>query len=583
MPVWGENFIQESLIYLIPSLIADSNFSQIKNNDCQFTILTKKNDRKFFLKNTEFKKLKTITKVKFIYIDEIIRNKPSGTMIHYAFEKAILLEARPHIEVNFIFLTSDTIHASENLKYLFSLAKKGVRCVVGANLRISSESGIKSFIQDKTLKNGFLKFKSGDLVDLACNYLHPFTLSGFWNDSEKINLSVNKFYWEVPNYGLISRNYLLHPIMVRPEVQIQGINSFIDYGLIPLAIKNKNNIHIITNSNNYCWIEVESYTHNMQFTPRKKYDPFYVAQFLQYWVTEEHVNFSKKSINYYFSKNKEEDLSLIWKKLEAEADSTIKLVNTYFDRHFYSGLDHPYWRKARNFAGLDQQFTKKGYTFLVYLKQSRAFFTKFFEKYCFLGLLSTLYLNKIPSDLKQPILLIGNLGETTFQSVVQRFTKGSIVTLETWPWSFTNPLHVTRQGHWSAPQSTKFKSCICISNILSGASIDSFNRFILTSEVNVIYLLTISPLDKFLDKDLKNLYTVSKYTNLRFKYSLIFSSYIKFHSIKINRLRYLYPLFFLLSPILIFTYFSLMLFLMGLDLIINNGQGLYEIKKNVTT
>jgi hypothetical protein len=569
---------------LIPSLLADSNFSQIKNNDCQFTIVTREEDKKLFLKNKEFKKLKTITKVKFIYIDEIIKIQESGIVIHHAFEKAVLLEARPHMEVNFIFLTSDTIHASENLKYLFSLAKKGIRCVVGANLRISLESGIKNFVQDKILKNGFLKFKSGDLVDLAFSYLHPFTLSGFWNDSEKINISVNKFYWEVPNYGVISRNYLLQPIMLRPEVKIQSINGFLDYGLIPLAIKNKDNIHIITNSNNYCWIEVEKFLHNIDVVSRKKYDPLYVAQFLQYWVTAEHVNFSKKSINYYFSNNKEGDVSAIWKKHEVEVDSTIKLVNSYFDRPFYSGLDHPYWRKAKFFSSFDPTVSKKSVTIFAFLKKSRTLLAELPAKFCFISWVIILYLKKkMPRDLKRQVLLIGNLDDSVFQFISKIFCNDSVVTLETWPWSFMNPLHVSKQGHWSAPIGPEFRSCIAVTNTLTDSSVDSLNRFILDSKVEVMYLLTMSPVNSILTKELRNFYTTSKFINFRFKYSLLFSSYIKFHSTKIIRLRYLYLFFVLLYPFLIFGYFFFMIILIGIDLIINKGQVLYEIKKKVIT
>ena len=189
----------------------------------------------------------------------------------------------------------------------------------------------------------------------------------------------------------------------------------------------------------------------------------------------------------------------------------------------------------------------------------------------------------MPRDLKRQVLLIGNLDDSVFQFISKIFCNDSVVTLETWPWSFMNPLHVSKQGHWSAPIGPEFRSCIAVTDALTDSSADSLNRFMLDSKVEVMYLLTMSPVNNILTKEFRNFYTTSKFINFRFKYSLLFSSYIKFHSTKIIRLRYLYLFFVLLYPFLIFGYFFFMIFLIGIDLIINNGQVLYEIKKKLIT
>jgi hypothetical protein len=579
LPVWGENYIEESLIYLIPSLLADSNFSQIKKNDCQFTILTREEDKKLFLKNREFKTLKTITRVKFIYIDEFIHKEAPGTLIHHAYEKAILFEKRPHIYVNFIFLNSDTIHASENLKYLFSLVRKGKRCIVGANLRISAESGIKKNLQQEIVKKGFLKYKASELVDIAIDYMHPFTLSAFWKDSDRINISANKFYWSVKNYGIISRNYLLHPILVRPERQIQSLNGFIDYALIPLAIKNKNNIHTINDSNKYCWIEVESFTHDMAILTEKKYDPYYAAQFLQYWVTQEHVEFSKKSINYYTSKYKEEDKSPDWELEERDADSSIKLLNSYFDRHFYSGIDHPYWRKAKYiFSGklIGRQNTTN---LKLTLRRARLFLSNFIENYCFVNLVLMRGMKNIEQNILTPTLLVGNLTDNVFLFIISKFQNKSIVTLETWPWTYQNALHVSKLGGWSAPYNVNFKSCIFLCKNLSDVFKTSLLSFIKRSNVDTIYFLASSRDVTFFSETLSDKYIISKNRNFRFKYSLFFSNFMKFYSKKINLSRYSFLFFVLISPFFIFFYFFVFFLFYAVDFLLNDGQILFKINK----
>ena len=72
---WGTKYIKECFKYSISSLLSQNNLFALKLYNVSFTFCIKKSDLNYFKKNYRYKILEKYFKIKFIYIDNLLREK----------------------------------------------------------------------------------------------------------------------------------------------------------------------------------------------------------------------------------------------------------------------------------------------------------------------------------------------------------------------------------------------------------------------------------------------------------------------------------------------------------------------------
>lgn len=341
-PVWGKGYSARFLQFVVPSMLSPGNLPEMEGCDVSFTILTRAEDIEAMHASPAMERVRRFAKVNYEVIDDILDEQPQALRLHLIYQRGLAKEARDHQQVNFVILNSDVLFADGDLRYLRGCAEAGRRCVLEAVFRANQETLLPELAK-KVGEGGQLNLSSRELVDLGLRHLHPATATAIWNRTVQANRLANRLYWKVGDEGLLSRNYLLHPLMFRPKRRIEQFEGFIDYAYVPLAFPDSDDHFIITDSDDFFRLEFSPPDYEVYDLAPGPFSPSFAASCLEGWTTEDHRGFAATTIRYH-----SRDCSDVWDAVERQADETIRSIATKFRRAPMPALAHPYWENNRS-------------------------------------------------------------------------------------------------------------------------------------------------------------------------------------------------------------------------------------------
>ena len=374
-PVWGSTYVDNFLEFVVPTLLAKNNLTAFEKIDAIFSIFTLNADRKKFEESPSFSKLAAVVKINFFEMDSILAIESNSIALHLSYQLGIDREEREYTEVNFVFLNADVLFSNSAIDVLIKYADENKRCVLESVFRACEETllpEIRGFIGF----NGEISLTNRDLVRIGLAHLHPGNRTSMWDRSGVANRLVNKFYWDVPGEGMLSKNFLLHPLMIRLSERLKYINGFVDYSLIPLTFPDSNSWHIITQSDEFFRLEFAPYSHEIYNIENHPYTEKFAAKVLNCWATKEHRQFSKISIYYNFL-----DRSSAWNDVEGRANEVMENIHSHFNLPAQPSIGHHYWKGPVNFSQGIVYKSKKSFARkkLAKLRESMFNFSKSFN------------------------------------------------------------------------------------------------------------------------------------------------------------------------------------------------------------
>ena len=350
LPIWGDEYINLFFDYTYKSLVQKGNINYLfKKFNSRLLICTTSKDKSKILKKLKEKKF--FFKYDFCLIDQILKNTSNNKILHKAYLKGFKFEKRNHKNINFILLTADDIFSSNCLKFISTIIKdkKNINCILENKIIVNSikfKKNFKKFI--RTNKN----IQGADLVKLALKNIDDFTKYSSVDEKFFNYSSYHLVHW-VNKHNLLMHGYLLHPFLIRPNKQINKMDSFFDYYLVPEYVKSFKSIYIIKNSKNFVRVGLSnrSISGNLVY----KYDSNKFAQTLKKWITPHHFKYSFNSTLFSSGKFCKKKLKISSKKIFDEVSKVNSLIKSDLNSH----INHKYWHNYGPKKFMFRDFVKK--------------------------------------------------------------------------------------------------------------------------------------------------------------------------------------------------------------------------------
>jgi len=380
--VWGEKFIKDFLQLSLLSLLAPGNIpALVKNYKTKFIFLTRSHDINVFETDPAFQLLKAYCDIEFTSINDLIVIGNYSTTLTLAYDRAIKSTGERMLNTYFIFLTSDYIMADGSFEGLMRYMAKGYSGICAGNFQVVQESMEPFLLGHIDKQAGYMQIKPRELLRESFKHLHPITITSLFEGSKIHNYYANRFFIRENKNILAGKFYLLHMLCIKPETTDYQVGSSCDYSFIPEMCPS-GNIAVITDSDDYLVVEIQSNDHELNFIRSGPYIIKKLVTMLSGWTTKQHRENITNTIFYHTGNLTHEQKQRISDKFTPFIDNISTKLNKYKAKP-YRG--HPYWIGAVDALNQHKSIIKDidtcdyfDLTPLVYLSKFRRLFYTLF-------------------------------------------------------------------------------------------------------------------------------------------------------------------------------------------------------------
>jgi hypothetical protein len=294
--IWGARYIREFARVSMPSYLSAGNLPYLaRETDLEVLIMTTKDSREKFDKESSFAQLRALCPVRYIFIDDLVTFDIYGVTLTLAHTRAIHDSGTEQTNTYFIFMNSDFILADGSLITLVDKLRAGHRCIMAPSLRVCWETTVPLLVREINPTNGTLTMPPRRMVKLAFDHLHP-TVTAKTVTQNFLTCSMhNQIYWQVDESTLLARHYLIFQLAIKPEVPIRPVNTFSDYGFVPELIPS-GQFTILDDSDKFFMLEIQHSAQEKQLLRCGTSSLDYIAKELSAWATHEHRRFAEVDI-----------------------------------------------------------------------------------------------------------------------------------------------------------------------------------------------------------------------------------------------------------------------------------------------
>ena len=356
--VWGESFIHHFLKFSLPSMLAPGNLPALAAEfPVTFVFMTRLSDVHVFEESPAFQKLKSICKVEFISVKDLIVFGNYSTTLTYAYDRAIRATGQDMLNTYFIFMTSDYIMADGSMRGLMRYIKKGYSGICAGNYQVIQEDMEPYLLDHIDKQEHVMAIQPRELVKQSMKYLHPVAIASMVDQPVIHNYRANRFFVRHNPQVLAGRFYLLHMLCIKPETMDYRVGASCDYSFIPEMCPS-GNVGIIDDSDDYLVVEVQPREHELNYVDWGKYEANKLVTSLAEWTTARHRCNSLQTIYYHSGELSDVERRQIDKNLSDFVNPINKKMARYELQPHYG---HPYWQGAtKSFEGEKTLLDKAG-------------------------------------------------------------------------------------------------------------------------------------------------------------------------------------------------------------------------------
>jgi hypothetical protein len=294
--IWGERYIEEFAQVSLPSYLAQGNLPFLAwETDLEILIMTSKESRRIFDEEPLIERLKAICPVRFIFIDDLIASGNYGVILTLAYARGILDSGAEQTNTNFIFMNSDFVLADGSLKTLVRQLQRGERCIMAPSLRAVSATTIPVLLDAVDPKSGVLTMPPREMVKLAFDNLHPTVIGKTITQKFLTCDTHNQIYWQVDESTLLGRYHLIFMLAIKPEVAMETVNSYCDYGFVPELVPS-GQFTVIDDSDDFFMLELQAGSQEKEYLRCGVATLGEIADQLSSWTTREHRRFAETDV-----------------------------------------------------------------------------------------------------------------------------------------------------------------------------------------------------------------------------------------------------------------------------------------------
>ena len=247
--VWG-GYVQLYLDVVIPAQLTAGNLPAAGN--CRYIIFTTREDRRTIEAAPIFRKLRKTVPVTFEFADD---NRSKYRRVSMCLRRGIGAANREGAAC--VFLCPDIVFADGAFAAVVRLAQD--HDVVYLPVIRTLKEAAASIVHPVTPRA---------LMRFALANLHPLAYCSFWQEGGADLIPAN-LYWRVGDQGILARCYHLHPLYVRPQVNVWQFNGTIDNAYCDVACPDASRDYVITDSDELCAVELSDQSHYFTHNVRK--------------------------------------------------------------------------------------------------------------------------------------------------------------------------------------------------------------------------------------------------------------------------------------------------------------------------
>lgn len=259
MPFWGDRYRNVLLNASLPLQLTKGNLIDFPwIDDSRYVFYTTKKDAEILKQHSIYKKLESIIKVEFIYLDDFLNStkyKSKWSLLRYCHQSiahagdvrdAAVYYIQPDILLAPGSFTTAANHiVNDNKSVVFSV---GIR---GCEEKIIEELNLNY----KNQNTNSININNRQLIELLLKYPHPETLTWHWENPKYLKLPTYMLF-NIKNEGILAYTYILHPFLVKPECRFVEFGKIIDQSYITAACPDISKHYICQDSDEIAFIEI---------------------------------------------------------------------------------------------------------------------------------------------------------------------------------------------------------------------------------------------------------------------------------------------------------------------------------------
>jgi hypothetical protein len=326
LPVWGKVYIENFLVYSLPSLLATNNLVYLKETKSilEYYIYTRAEDKALFRASTSFHTLSNIVNVHFVEIDDALENDKYNVMTYAHMDTMV---NRSDINDYMCLMVSDAIYSDGFFRYIYEqiLQKKKIVYMLGFRTNpLFAYQCVERYWDSITSS---MSIDSTMLSQLAMEHMHASSASHIV--SRKAFTSWPSVLIEKCSSGMIMKGFHLHPIIVQSTRTTKNTESFysIDGSELNL-IKHLDECEIgyIDDSQKASMYTFELDEQRTRFTVEDRmYNAFALASWMRHHAGENHLRLVEH--DFIVNAHDAHDISVKMQKMKQKVDFAKTLLD----------------------------------------------------------------------------------------------------------------------------------------------------------------------------------------------------------------------------------------------------------------
>lgn len=245
--VWGRSYVELFLDVAVPNQMTPGNLGALPAGS-RYRVFTSPEDFETLAASSILARVNDMMPVDVIAMPELAESAVNPLDRLITAHRLALQDARPSRAV-LVFLNADHFMSEGALAAVVRRHAAGSRAVGSTGVRLDKDT----FIAALQTRGGVRSLASRDLVALALDHLHPFTLAHMIGGTRSACWPIS-VYWNVPGEGILARAFYLHSLMV--DSACLDVLPNIDAKYLGQACPVPDEVHLVCDSDELCLFEL---------------------------------------------------------------------------------------------------------------------------------------------------------------------------------------------------------------------------------------------------------------------------------------------------------------------------------------
>ena len=324
MSVWGMRYVDILLKVGLPSQLSPGNLQSFPwLDDSVYEIYTTRHDSGYIRGSRAYRFLSAFIEVRIIYIDDAMTDGKWGNVRHCHREAVKSADARG---AAVFFLCPDQVWPDGSLTRAGRLIDQGYSAVMCPGPR-AIEEDVMPLLRQRYLSSNELSLSvtARDLVKVGLEHAHREMREWTWDAPEYFGYPTYVLF-DVPGEGVLAHCYVLHPVVVNPEVRNAVFDHVFDQDYLMNACPDVSKIYVAEDSDEVFHFELSP--RNTVLPPPARLVTNRDPEAELMWYGEKQYNahhryFAKRPIRIHYKPINED----AWRPIEERAWGIIKRID----------------------------------------------------------------------------------------------------------------------------------------------------------------------------------------------------------------------------------------------------------------